>query len=159
MTNTEDNTSYKTMTLLSSKCFGSLLLNEEGKGGGKLMLNSVFRMELPSRYGRDTLCVNITAPAASGTIYHLLNVHLDSLDSHFQHALQMLALAPSCMSPDVGVGSSQATSMQSSLRIIYELYHRLGIARPSLGLMAQQSLFRPRFLIMICMLFLNLAFL
>src|SRR5258707_15531408 len=118
MTNTEDNTSYKTMTLLSSKCFGSLLLNEEGKGGGKLMLNSVFRMELPSRYGRDTLCVNITAPAASGTIYHLLNVHLDSLDSHFQHALQMLALAPSCMSPDVGVGSSQATSMQSSPRII-----------------------------------------
>src|SRR5258708_36288692 len=117
-TNTEDDTSYKTMMLLSSKHFGSPLLDKEGKGGGKLMLNSVFHMELPSRYGRDALCVNIAAPAASGTIYHLLNMHLDSLDSHFQHALQMLALAPSCMSPDVGVGSSQVTSMQSSLRII-----------------------------------------
>src|SRR5258707_274205 len=105
-TNSEDNTSYKTMTLLFSQHFGSLLPG------------SVFRMELPSRYGRDALCVNITTPAASGTIYHLLNMHLDSLNSHFRHALQMLALAPSCMSPDVGVGSSQATSMQSSPRII-----------------------------------------
>src|SRR5258707_6402720 len=52
-------TSYKTMTLLSSKCFGSPLLNEEGEGGGKLMLNSIFHMELPSRYRRDALCVNI----------------------------------------------------------------------------------------------------
>ena len=93
MTNTEDDTSYKTMMLLSSKHFGSPLLNEEGEGGGKLMLNSVFHMELPSRYGRDTLCMNIATPAASGAIYHLLNVHLNSLDSHFQHALQMLALA------------------------------------------------------------------
>ncbi len=159
MTNTEDDTSYKTMMLLSSKHFGSLLLNEEGEGGGKLMLDSVFCMELPSRYGRDALCMNIAAPAVSGTIYHLLNVHLNSLDSHFQCALQMLALAPSCTSPDVGVGSLQATSMQSSLRIIYELYHQLGIARPSLGLMAQQSLFGPCFLIMICTLFSNLAFL
>src|SRR5258708_26905605 len=123
MTNTEDDTSYKTMMLLSSKRFGSPLVDEEGKGGGELMLDSVFRMELPSRYGRDTLCMNITAPAASGTIYHLLNVHLDSLDSHFWHALQMLALSPSCVSPDVGVGSLQVTSMQSSPRIIYELYH------------------------------------
>src|SRR5258708_9572269 len=93
MTNAEDDTSYKTMTLLSSKCFGSLLLDEEGKGGGKLMLDSIFCMELPSRYRRDTLCVNIATPAVSGAIYHLLNVHLDSLNSHFQHALQMLALA------------------------------------------------------------------
>src|SRR5260221_3274617 len=118
MTNTEDDTSYKTMMLLSSKHFGSPLLNEEGEGGGKLMLNSVFHMELPSRYGRDTLCMNIATPAASGAIYHLLNVHLNSLDLHFWHALQMLALAPSCVSPDVGVGSLQVTSMQSSLRII-----------------------------------------
>ena len=93
MTNAEDDTSYKTMTLLSSKHFGSPLLDKEGKGGGKLMLNSVFHMELPSRYGRDALCVNIAAPAASGTIYCLLNMHLNSLNSHFWHALQMLALA------------------------------------------------------------------
>src|SRR5260370_17636883 len=94
MTNAEDDTSYKTMMLLSSKRFGSPLLDKEGKGGGKLMLDSVFCMELPSRYRRDALCVNIAAPAASGTIYHLLNVHLNSLDSHFQCALQILDLPP-----------------------------------------------------------------
>src|SRR6266436_7863812 len=92
-TNTEDDTSYKTMMLLSSKHFGSLLLNEEGEGGGKLMLDSVFCMELPSRYRRDALCMDITAPAASGAVFRLLNVHLDSLDLHFRRALQMLVLA------------------------------------------------------------------
>ena len=97
-TDAEDDTSFKglpfaTMTLLSSKRFGSPLLDEEGEGGGKLMLDSVFRMELPSRYRRDALCVNIAAPAAFGAVYRLLNVHLDSLDSDFRRALQMLVLA------------------------------------------------------------------
>lgn len=63
-TDAEDGTSFKglpfaTMTFLSSKRFGSPLLAEEGEGGGKLMLDSVFRMELPSRYGRDALCVDM----------------------------------------------------------------------------------------------------
>ena len=57
------------------------------------MVDSVFRMELPSRYRRDALCVDIAAPAASGASFRLLNVHLDSLDSHFRRALQMWALA------------------------------------------------------------------
>jgi len=97
-TDAEDNTSFKglpfaTMTLLSSKRFGSPLLDEEGEGGGKLMLDSVFRMELPSRYRSDALCVDIAAPAASGAVFRLLNVHLDSLDSHFRRALQMRTLA------------------------------------------------------------------
>ena len=97
-TDAEDNTSFKgvpfaTMTLLSSKRFGSTLLDEEGEGGGKLLLNSVFRMELPSRYGRDALCVNFAAPAASGAFFRLLNVHLDSLDSSFRRVLQMWELA------------------------------------------------------------------
>ena len=52
-TDAEDDTSFKrrpfaTMTLLSSKCFGSTLLDEESEGGGKLMLDGVFRMELSS---------------------------------------------------------------------------------------------------------------
>ena len=96
-TDAEDDTSFKglpfaTMTLLSSKCFGSPLLAEEGEGGGRLMLDSVFRMELPSRCGRDALCVGITTPAAPGAVLRLLNVHLDSLDSHFRRALQMREL-------------------------------------------------------------------
>jgi len=37
--------------------------------------------------------VDIAAPAASGAVFRLLNVHLDSLDSHFRRALQMRALA------------------------------------------------------------------
>ena len=66
-TDAEDDASFKrlpftTMTLLSAKRFGSLLL-DEGEGGGKMMLDSVFRMELPSRYRRDALCVDIAAPA------------------------------------------------------------------------------------------------
>ena len=98
-TDAEDNTSFKrvsfaTMTLLSNKRFGSPLLDEEDEGeGGKLMLDSVFRMQLPSRYGRDALCVDVTAPAASGAVFRLLNVHLDSLDSHFRRTLQVGRLA------------------------------------------------------------------
>jgi tyrosyl-DNA phosphodiesterase 2 len=85
------------MTLLSSKRFGSPLLAEEGEGGGKggskMVLDSVFRLELPSRYKRDTLCVNIAAPAVPGAVLRLLNVHLDSLDSWFRRVLQMDILA------------------------------------------------------------------
>ena len=97
-TDAEDVTSFKgrpfaTMTLLSSKRFGSPLLAEEGEGGGKLMLDSVFRMELPSRHGRDALCVEIAAPDAAGTVLRLLNVHLDSFDSHFRRHIQVQALA------------------------------------------------------------------
>jgi tyrosyl-DNA phosphodiesterase 2 len=84
---------FATMTLLSSNRFGSPLLTEEGEGGGKLMLDSVFRMELPSRYGRDALCIDIAAPAAPGTVLRLLNVHLDSRDSHIRRVIQIHELA------------------------------------------------------------------
>ena len=97
-TDAEDDTSFDrrpfaTMTLLSSKRFGTPFLDEEAEGGGKLMLDSVFRMELLSRYKRDALCVDITAPAAPGAVFRLLNVHLNSLDSHFRRLLQMRELA------------------------------------------------------------------
>ncbi|KAG6329936.1 hypothetical protein ID866_9154, partial [Astraeus odoratus] len=106
-TDAEDDTSFKgvpfaTMTLLSRKRFGSpLLAEEEGEGegegkdegGSKMVLDSVFRMELPSRYKRDALCVNIAAPAVPGAVLRLLNVHLDSLNSHHERALQMDILA------------------------------------------------------------------
>ncbi|KAG8734657.1 hypothetical protein FRC10_011553 [Ceratobasidium sp. 414] len=102
-TDAEDDTSFKgvpfaTMTLLSSKRFGSPLLAEGGKkgedeGGSRMVLDSVFRTELPSRYGRDALCVNIATPAAPGQVLRLFNVHLDSLDSQFRRVLQMEVLA------------------------------------------------------------------
>jgi tyrosyl-DNA phosphodiesterase 2 len=102
-TDAEDDTSFKgvpfaTMTLLSRKRFTSPLLAEEEEGDGegefKMALDSVFRTELPSRYNRDALCVNIASPAAAqGTVLRLLNVHLDSLDSQFRRLLQMEVLA------------------------------------------------------------------
>ena len=99
-TDAEDDTSFKgvpfaTMTLLSSKRFGSPLLAEEddGEGASKIVLDSVFRTQLTSRYKRDALCVNIAAPAMPGSILRLLNVHLDPFDSQFIRFLQMDVLA------------------------------------------------------------------
>jgi tyrosyl-DNA phosphodiesterase 2 len=107
-TDAEDDTAFKgvpvaTMTLLSKERFVSpLLLTEkgegegegkgEGEGGSVMVLDSVFRMTLPSRYGRDALCVDIRDPAAPGAVLRLLNVHLDSLDSWLRRAFQMLSL-------------------------------------------------------------------
>ena len=97
---------FATMTLLSNKRFRSPLLaeREEGEGGSKLVLDSVFRTELPSRYKRDALCVNIAAPAAPGKVLRLLNVHLDSLDSHLRRALQMMILASLLREPGCSGG-------------------------------------------------------
>lgn len=93
------------MTLLSKERFVSpLLLTEKdegegkgkgeglGEGGSAMVLDSVFRMTLPSRYNRDALCVDIRDPAAPGAVLRLLNVHLDSLDSWFRRAFEMLLL-------------------------------------------------------------------
>lgn len=95
MTDAEDDTSFQrvpfaTMTLLSDKRFGSPLLDEEWSS---LMVDSVFRMELHSRCGRDALCVNIIDPAVPDAVVSLLNVHLESQKPHFRRSLQILALA------------------------------------------------------------------
>lgn len=107
----EDDKSFKgvpfaTMTLLSSKRFGSPFLAEEGEGdgGSKMVLDSVFRTELPSRYERDALCVNIATPGAPGQVLRLLNVHLDSLDSQFRRTLQMIVLAGMLREPGCSGG-------------------------------------------------------
>jgi len=68
-TDAEDDTAFKgvpfaTMTLLSKERFVSpLSLTEKDVGEGAMVLDSVFRMTLPSRYGRDALCVDIRDPA------------------------------------------------------------------------------------------------
>ena len=89
VTDAEDQTSFEgvpfaTMTLLSSARFASgAESQEEGDGiggGGKFTLGCVSRVTLPSKYGRDGLCVDIIPPtAAPGTVFRLINVHLDSL--------------------------------------------------------------------------------
>ncbi|KDR71445.1 hypothetical protein GALMADRAFT_102447 [Galerina marginata CBS 339.88] len=101
----EDDTSFKgvpfrvaTMTLLSRKRFGSPLLagrkeKGEGEGGSKMVLDSVFRKELPSRSGRDSFCVSFANPAVPGQVFRLFNVHLDSVESPFRRVLQMMELA------------------------------------------------------------------
>lgn len=103
-TDAEDDTAFKgvpfaTMTLLSKERFVSpLSLTEKGEGKGEregssaMVLDSVFRMTLPSRYGRDALCVDIRDPAAPGAVLRLLNVHLDSLDSWLRRAFEMMLL-------------------------------------------------------------------
>ncbi|KAF8993254.1 Endonuclease/exonuclease/phosphatase [Cyathus striatus] len=77
---------FATMTLLSRArfAFGLDSLKEPvecdgAEEGGKLMFGRVSRVTLPSKYGRDALCVEIIPPAAPDTVYRLINVHLDSL--------------------------------------------------------------------------------
>ncbi|PPQ76885.1 LOW QUALITY PROTEIN: hypothetical protein CVT26_001444 [Gymnopilus dilepis] len=107
-----DDVPFATMTLLSNECFASSSVSDslEGstttKGREKLMLEGVFRIPLPSKYGRDALCVDIATSGTPDAILRLLNVHLDSLDSF---------PCPNA-SPAAAVGSLRATSMPSVLR-------------------------------------------
>jgi len=110
----EDQTSFEgvpfaTMTLLSSARFASSLDSQkEGDGieeGGKLMFGRVSRVALPSKYGRDALCVDIIPSTAPGTIFRLINVHLDSLgDTLHYRAQQMEILADVLREPGCGGG-------------------------------------------------------
>ncbi|KDQ06647.1 hypothetical protein BOTBODRAFT_121205 [Botryobasidium botryosum FD-172 SS1] len=113
-TDAEDQKSFEkvpfaTMTLLSSARFASSLDSQkEGhgiEGGGKLMFERVFRVALPSKYGRDALCVDIIPPTAPGTVFRLVNVHLDSLgDTLHYRAQQMEVLADVLREPGCGGG-------------------------------------------------------
>ncbi|KAK1227162.1 hypothetical protein PQX77_009796 [Marasmius sp. AFHP31] len=131
---------FATMTLLSRERFGSPFLDEEGERGGKLMLDSVFRMELPSRYGRDALCVGIIALAASGAVFRLLNVHLDSLNYHLRRGLQMWALAdllrePGCTSGILAGDFNAIFPVDHELIDKYKLLDAWVALRGSTGLM------------------------
>jgi tyrosyl-DNA phosphodiesterase 2 len=113
-TDTEDQTSFEkvpfaTMTLLSSARFASGLHSQkEGdgiEGGEKSMLGRVSRVTLPSRYRRDALYVDIIPPTAPGTVFRLINVHLDSLgDTLHYRAQQMEILADVLREPGCGGG-------------------------------------------------------
>ncbi|KAH9059838.1 Endonuclease/exonuclease/phosphatase [Lactarius vividus] len=101
--------SFATMTLLSSVRFASSLDSQkegdEIEGGERLMLGRVSRVTLPSKYGRDALCVDITPPFAPGTVFRLINVHLDSLACTLHYrAQQMEILADVLCEPGCGGG-------------------------------------------------------
>ena len=87
-TDAEDRTSFEnvpfaTMTLLSNSRFASRLDSQkEGgrtEGGGKVHARGCLPRDIPSKYGRDALHVDITPPTAPDTVFRLINVHLDSL--------------------------------------------------------------------------------
>ncbi|KAI6153254.1 Endonuclease/exonuclease/phosphatase [Pisolithus tinctorius] len=100
---------FATMTLLSRARFTSgLYLQKEDdgiEGGGKFMLGRISRVTLPSKYGRDALCVEIIPPSTPGTFFRLINVHLDSLgDTLHYRAQQMEVLANTLREPGCSGG-------------------------------------------------------
>jgi len=101
VTDAEDQTSFEgvpfaTMTLLSSARFTSSLDSQkEGDGierGGKLMFGRVSRVALPSKYRRDALCVDIIPSTTPGTIFRLINVHLDSVGDTLHYRAQQIEI-------------------------------------------------------------------
>ena len=88
---------FATMTLLSSARFASSLDSQregETEGGAreKLELGRVFRVTLPSKYGRDGLCVEIVPPTAPDRVLRLINVHLDSFWDMLPYRAQQLEI-------------------------------------------------------------------
>ncbi|KZV98758.1 hypothetical protein EXIGLDRAFT_727084 [Exidia glandulosa HHB12029] len=94
-----DDVPFATMTLLSNKRFAS-----DSEGGEKLVVKGVSRLVLPTKYGRDGLCVDIATQAAPETVYRLINVHLDSLNTFPLRALQVETLAAVLREPGCGGG-------------------------------------------------------
>ena len=107
-TDAEDQTSFAsedvpfaTMTFLSSARFTSALDSQkEGDGmaerGEKFTIGPVSRVMLPSKYRRDALSVDVIhpRPMSPGTVFRLINVHLDSLWNTLHYrAKQMEILA------------------------------------------------------------------
>ncbi|KAH9946595.1 Endonuclease/exonuclease/phosphatase [Amylocystis lapponica] len=87
---------FATMTLLSSARFASGLDSQKGgdgiEGGETFMLGRVSRVTLPSKYRRDALCVDIVPPTAPGTVFRLINVHLDSLGDTLHYRAQQVEI-------------------------------------------------------------------
>ncbi|TEB38074.1 hypothetical protein FA13DRAFT_1725701 [Coprinellus micaceus] len=96
-TGTED-ASYFTMGLLSRTRFAS------AKEEVKFILGPVSRVELPSAYDRDGLCVDILPPNAPDSVCRLINVHLDSLWQLPNRTQQLKTLANALREPGCGGG-------------------------------------------------------
>ncbi|KAH9019121.1 hypothetical protein EDB85DRAFT_2197972 [Lactarius pseudohatsudake] len=100
-TDAEDQTSFErvpfaTMTFLSTaRSASSLDSQKEGdgiEGGEKLMFWRISRVTLPSKYGRDVLCVDIVPSTSPGTFFRLINVHIDSLRDTLHYRAQQMKI-------------------------------------------------------------------
>ncbi|KAJ3986599.1 Endonuclease/exonuclease/phosphatase [Lentinula detonsa] len=99
VTDTQDQTSFEgvpfaNVTLLSSKRF-AFDLESQVERGDKFMLGSVSRVELPSKYGRCALSVDIippSIPSNPAAAYRLVNVHLDSLGHTLPYRTKQLEI-------------------------------------------------------------------
>lgn len=99
-TDVEDRTAFQgvpfaTVILLSRKCFTSGNLEEvagreESNEEAKMLLGPATRLKLPSKYGRDGLCVDFHH--ATGRAIRFVNVHLDSLADTLHNRAQQLEI-------------------------------------------------------------------
>ena len=94
MTDAEDQTSFDgvpfaNMTLLSSNRFA---FNSEEDRGKKFILGPVYRVKLPSKYGRCAISVDIIPPSTPTTMCRLINVHLDSLGDTLPYRIEQMAI-------------------------------------------------------------------
>ncbi|MCJ1469096.1 hypothetical protein MMC07_007729 [Pseudocyphellaria aurata] len=85
-----ENQRYTTMTLLSRRRFAYALDPEEKvESSEKFTIGPVFREQLPTRSGRDGLCVDLIPPYAPDTFLRFMNVHLESCDAFDYRARQL----------------------------------------------------------------------
>ena len=95
---------YSTIALLSRVRFAYALDPEEKvESSEKFIIGPVFREQLPSRTGRDGLCVDLIHPHAPDTSLRIINVHLESCDAFDYRARQLRQLThllhePGCSS-------------------------------------------------------------
>ena len=96
-TDVEDQTSFEdvpfaTITLLSREHFApgpdSQKEGDGVEGGERFIPGGVSRVTLPSKYRRDALYVDIISPTVPGTVFRLINVHLDSLGDTLHYRAQ-----------------------------------------------------------------------
>jgi tyrosyl-DNA phosphodiesterase 2 len=108
---------FATMTFLSKSRFATTKA-----ATGMASIGSVWRVNYPSRYGRDALCCDIfmpssqtspSKPSSAETRVRLVNVHLDSLPSYPSRRPQQLSIVASFLrSADCGLVAGDFNPVQ-----------------------------------------------
>lgn len=89
-----ENQRYTTITLLSRSRFAYALNPEEKvESTKKFNIGSIFREQLPTRSGRDGLCVDLIPLYAPDTFLRFINVHLESCDAFDYRTRQLGQIA------------------------------------------------------------------
>lgn len=100
---------FTTMTLLNRATFTNssrkLQRDVNGtEGVEKFRLGSSQRVLLPCDDDRDALCLDIIPPLSPGTMYRLINVHLDQNDCTIYRSMQLKLLADLIREPGCSGG-------------------------------------------------------